>query len=319
MSLTADRGSSTAVARPTTDHMGLLLLFGTYVALIAGRFRLGALPDLDLRFVFLYGLGLGLVVWRVGRAGLARRVPSIGLGPGLGWFTAWCGLLALSSFWSAPGARVGPALLDMFFLFVFAVIAMAIAARLSSDQISSVWLWVVVTATVFLGLALYIGPGAQGPIRGSRGRTERVRPYHDHRGPRSPVPVPNHSAYVVTATDSLLRRRRSSLWQPGRSAVGTDRVSAGWRACVPAYRPSLGGLLVDGRSVSRLGGIDSVEPQHRRIRVLPEPIPRPNPWRALRVGSRADIRTSLEHLHRASRDRFGVGWVLRLPAGRIAV
>ena len=92
---------------------------------------------------------------------MARQPWSWALGPGLAWFTAWCGLLALASFWSPPGARVAPALVDLVFLLVFTAAAWAIAGRLTSAQLNRVWVWLIVTALVFLVLALYVGPGDQ--------------------------------------------------------------------------------------------------------------------------------------------------------------
>lgn len=149
-------------ARP--DPAGLLLLLGVYVALLAGRFTLpvsGVLEDLDLRFVFVYGLALGVAAWSTTWRGTQQVAGSAGVGPGSRWFAAWCGLLALASFWASPGARVGSALVDVFFLLVFAVAAWTIASRLTSAQLTRVWLWLIVTAAVYLVLALYVGPGAQ--------------------------------------------------------------------------------------------------------------------------------------------------------------
>jgi hypothetical protein len=147
------------------DGFGGLLLLACFLALVAGRFtlsRLGALPDFDLRFAFLYLLSCGLLIWYLGRQVTGARAAQIGVGPGMSWFAAWCLLLAISTFWSAPGARRVDSILNVFFLFVFTLVAMAVASRLPTYQINGLWIWLIVVAAVFFALAIYSGPGAQG-------------------------------------------------------------------------------------------------------------------------------------------------------------
>ena len=139
--------------------------FLSFVALIGGRFtlsRVGDLPDVDLRFVFLYALSLGVIVWLAGASGMApqsrresSRAPgSHGLRPGV-----QCLYCRHSD---TPDARLAPSLTNMFFLFIFIVIGMSVAKRLSAGQVSKIWLWLIVVAMLFLALALYSGPGPQG-------------------------------------------------------------------------------------------------------------------------------------------------------------
>jgi O-antigen ligase len=147
------------------DGFGKFLLLVCFLTLVAGRFtlsRLGALPDLDLRFAFLYLLCCGLLIWYLGRQVTGVGAAKIGVGPGMAWFAAWCVLLAISTFWSAPEARLVDSILNIFFLFVFTLVAIAVASRLPTYQIDSLWIWLIVVAAVFLALAIYSGPGAQG-------------------------------------------------------------------------------------------------------------------------------------------------------------
>jgi O-antigen ligase len=147
------------------DRLGKFLLLACFLTLVAGRFnlsRLGALPDLDLRFAFLYLLCLGLIIWYLDRQVTGASVAKIGVGSGIYWFAAWCVLLAISTFWSAPEARRVDSVSNVFFLFVFTFVAMAVASRLPAYQIDSLWIWLIVVAAAFLALAIYSGPGAQG-------------------------------------------------------------------------------------------------------------------------------------------------------------
>ena len=147
------------------DRLGEALFLLSFLALIAGRFtlsRVGALPDVDLRSVFLYVLCFGMIVWLAGRHTNGSVRAAIRVRSGIIWFGAWCAILALSAFWALPDARLGASLLNVLFLFMFIVIALAVASRLSATQISKIWLWLMIVAAVFLALALYIGPGPQG-------------------------------------------------------------------------------------------------------------------------------------------------------------
>jgi O-antigen ligase len=149
----------------SADGFGRLLLLACFLTLVAGRFtlsRLGDLPDLDLRFAFLYLLCIGLIIWFLGRHVTGVGVAKIDVGPGMAWFAAWCVLLAMSAFWSPPEARRVDSILNLFFLFVFTFVAMAVVRRLPIYQIDRLWVWLIVVAAVFLALAIYSGPGAQG-------------------------------------------------------------------------------------------------------------------------------------------------------------
>ena len=154
-----------ASERRNADGFGGLLLLACFLTLVAGRFtlsRLGDLPDLDLRFAFLYLLCGGLLIWYLGRQVTGARAAKIGVGPGISWFAAWCVWLVISTFWSAPEARLVDSILNVFFLFVFTLAAIAVASRLPTHQINSLWICLIVVAAVFLALAIYSGPGAQG-------------------------------------------------------------------------------------------------------------------------------------------------------------
>ena len=154
-----------ASEHPNRDRFGEFLLLGCFLTLVAGRFtlsRLGALPDIDLRFAFLYLLCIGLIIWYLGRQVTGVGVAKSDVGPGMAWFAAWCVLVAMSAFWSPPEARRVDSILNLFFLFVFTFVAMAVARRLPTYQIDRLWIWLIVVAAVFLALALYSGPGTQG-------------------------------------------------------------------------------------------------------------------------------------------------------------
>ena len=68
------------------DRLGEAVFLLSFLALIAGRFtlsRVDALPDVDLRFVFLYVLCFGMIVWLAGRHMTVWYEPKISVRSGI--------------------------------------------------------------------------------------------------------------------------------------------------------------------------------------------------------------------------------------------
>lgn len=148
---------------PLHVRFGTTLLLLSFIAMMAGRFTLDrlspSLPDLDLRLVMVYVLGMGTVLWLVG----AREyLPKPAKFVGSGLFVAWVGWLAFSSVWAPPGARIGSTLRDAILLAVFTLLAWAIMRRLPSAAVDRIWKWTIVAALLYFVLAMAAGPGVQG-------------------------------------------------------------------------------------------------------------------------------------------------------------
>lgn len=148
---------------PPQERMAVQILFGLFIALLAGRFSLGrlssSLPALDLRLVFVYVLTIWILVWVT----LFHRVIPKRTGvPGGLLFLLWAGWLALSGLWSPPEARVLPAVLDIFLMVILVVIAWTVLMALPPETTARVWKWLLIAGVIYFVLAIADGPGDQG-------------------------------------------------------------------------------------------------------------------------------------------------------------
>lgn len=149
--------------RPAWVRFGQLLLFGIYVALLAGRFTLDrlspSLPAVDLRLIMLYCLTIGVGVWYLGAY---RHIGEAVRARGLLLFLAWAGWMSLSAVWAPPGARLGEVLTDFGVKLGFVLLAVVLITRLPRHVTRQVWVWVFWTAVVYFLGAVLEGPGVQG-------------------------------------------------------------------------------------------------------------------------------------------------------------
>lgn len=152
-----------ATRSPFWVRFGHLLLFGVYIALLAGRFSLDRLsdnlPGIDLRLVMIYVLGVAYMVWL---AGAHQFLPPRVRARGALLLSLWLGWMALSAAWSPAGARVDDALLDLGLLAGFLLIAVGLVSRLPREVTSKVWRWVFWTGVIYFLGAMVEGPGVQG-------------------------------------------------------------------------------------------------------------------------------------------------------------
>lgn len=142
---------------------GTILLFGSFVALLAGRFTFdrasASLPSFDLRLVMLYFLGLGFTLWYgASREYLSPRIKMAGLS----LFVAWVSWLALSAAWAPAGARTLDTLLDLGLLCTFLLMGWALIGWLPREATSKLWTWTLVAGLIYFAGAMIEGPNGQG-------------------------------------------------------------------------------------------------------------------------------------------------------------
>ncbi|WP_206445692.1 O-antigen ligase family protein [Agrococcus sp. KRD186] len=148
---------------PFHVHLGTALLFGLYVALLAGRFTLdrisSSLPALDLRLAAIYAIGLAWMWWfAVAHRYVKTRLPHTSIA----FFLAWLSWMAMSAGWAPAGARTADNLLDLGLLAGFLLLGFHLMAALPAQVVARLWTWVFWTGVIYFAAAMLEGPGAQG-------------------------------------------------------------------------------------------------------------------------------------------------------------
>lgn len=142
---------------------GRVVLFGVFIALLAGRFTLdrlsSQLPSLDLRWFLLAAL---LMIGSIWYAGSFQVLPKRPVVAGIGIFGAWAGWLALSSFWAPSGARLFDNLESLMFLVAFVALGATLLGWLPVAVNESLWNWWYITGIVYFVGAVLAGPDDQG-------------------------------------------------------------------------------------------------------------------------------------------------------------
>lgn len=148
-----------------SGRLGSLILLALYLSLLGGRFSFERLNTVDvgtyvdLRFVGLAVSWMLLLPW----LSMAReRTRPTSLTPYLAAFGVFCAWMLLTLGWTSPDAEVVAQAADLFYLFAFVTMALAVASRLSTRELELVWWWLLATALLYVVAALMTGPDPQG-------------------------------------------------------------------------------------------------------------------------------------------------------------
>lgn len=151
--------------QPLYVTLGTMLLFGVFIAMLAGRFSLDrlnpSLPAMDLRLVFVYLLTTAGIVWYYGaRKYLPPRTKSGAVGMVFLWI-AWLGLTVA---WSPLNARIGDYMMDLFALAFLLGLGFLLLGILPTSATERIWTWLFVAGILYFFAALAVGPDHQGRI-----------------------------------------------------------------------------------------------------------------------------------------------------------